>query len=196
MLNLVCFLLTLFGILILILGLVQLNHNRKGMYTISKSGESLTNKLTLLILSPESNVPCFPQWLSDHIQLVTWKAYIRPHHSVTCGLQITWQCMGTSSGNNTTFIHGGVHLHWDNGKARRGDEWETFILLMNRKVNRNEAPLFDYAQGNLQGTNDKPAQYTKNNKILKIKKTLQNHKRRTTKWGGGRIHSSSRTRLS
>lgn len=60
MLNLVCFLLTLFGILILILGLVQLNHNRKGMYTISKSGESLTNKLTLLILSPESNVPCFP----------------------------------------------------------------------------------------------------------------------------------------
>lgn len=62
MLNLVCFLLTLFGILILILGLVQLllNHNRKGTYTISKRGEFLTNKLTLLILSPESNVPSFP----------------------------------------------------------------------------------------------------------------------------------------
>lgn len=51
-----------------------------------------------------------------------------------------------------------------------GDEWEPFILLMNRKVNWNEAPLFDYAQGDLQGTNDKHAQYTKNNKILKIKK--------------------------
>lgn len=55
-------------------------------------------------------------------------------------------------------------------RPERGGEWEPFILLMNRKVNRNEVPLFDYAQGDLQSTNDKHAQYTKNNKILKINK--------------------------
>lgn len=48
-LNLVCFLLTRFGILFLILGLVQLllNHNGKGTYTTAKRGEFLTNKMTL-----------------------------------------------------------------------------------------------------------------------------------------------------
>lgn len=55
-------------------------------------------------------------------------------------------------------------------RPKGGDEWEPFILLMNRKVNRNETPLFDCAQGNLQGTSDKHAQYTKNNKILNLKK--------------------------
>lgn len=50
------------------------------------------------------------------------------------------------------------------------DEWEPFILLMNGEVNRNETPLFDYAQGNLQGTRDKDIQYAKNNEIIKLKK--------------------------
>lgn len=65
------------------------------------------------------------------------------------------------------------------------DEWKSFILFMNRKVNRNEEPLFDDAQATLQGPQWYTYLCTKNNKQLEQTNKQKNSRIRKGWWGKG-----------